>query len=118
MPAGGQDTGSQPSPSSPPAPKHCEKPALLCTEKRDDSEHTRSMFPAGRVTVTLQPVDVLCDDVPPGHSAESNRPPLLLDTVKVKLRLPQVQRAFRPQTLLAQSVPLAHCFARPQPAHV
>src|SRR5262249_55565603 len=100
MPAGGHDTGWQPSPSSPPAPKHCEKPVLLCAVQRDESEHTRSMLPPGRVTVTLQPVDELCDDVPPGHSAESNTPPELLLTVKVKLRLPQVQRALAPHTLL------------------
>ena len=37
----------------------------------------------GRLMVTLHPETTLCEVVPPGHSAESNAPPLLLFTVNV-----------------------------------
>ena len=70
------------------------------------------------MTVTLQPVDELCDEVPPGHSAESNTPPLLLLTVKVKLRLPQVQRALAPHTLLWQSLAPPQTLPRPHPGQL
>jgi hypothetical protein len=37
------------------------------------------------LTVTLHPACAVCVEVPPGHSAESNAPPVLLFTVNVKL---------------------------------
>ena len=45
--------------------------------------HTRSTLLSGLLMVTLQPETALCAAVPPGHSAESTEPPLLLLTVKV-----------------------------------
>lgn len=51
---------------------------------------TRSMFPLGRRIVTLHPdTEPFCEAVPPGHSALSNTPPLLLLIVNVKFCVPQ-----------------------------
>jgi len=55
------------------------------------SPHTRSMLSFGRLMVRLQPATGVWVAVPPGHSAESNTPPELLFTVKVKLLLPHEQ---------------------------
>ena len=83
MPAGGHDIGWQPSPSSPPLPKQFEYPLKLLIENGAASVHTRSTLLFGRLMVTPQPVTALCEAVPPGHSAESTRPPVLLFTVNV-----------------------------------
>jgi hypothetical protein len=58
----------------------------------------------GRLMVTLQPVGPFCVAVPPGHSAESKAPPLLLFTVKVKswlghLQIPPLQKPERQSPL-------------------
>jgi hypothetical protein len=47
------------------------------------------MLPSGRLMVALQPLELVCEVVPPGHSALSNTPPLLLLTVNVKSTVPQ-----------------------------
>jgi len=83
MPKNGQDCGAQPSPSSPPLPKQLEKPVQPFTENGEASVHTRSMLLLGRLMVTVQLGFCDCWAVPPGHSAESKAPPLLLFTVKV-----------------------------------
>jgi len=51
--------------------------------------HTRSILSLGRLMVTLQPAGPFWDVVPPGHSALSKTPPLLLLTVNVNNWLPQ-----------------------------
>ena len=53
------------------------------TENGEASVHARSTLSFGRLIVTLHPETTLCEAVPPGHSAESNTPPLLLFTVNV-----------------------------------
>jgi hypothetical protein len=62
----------------------------------------------GRLMVTLHPAGPFWVAVPPGHSAESKTPPLLLLTVNVKSWLPHVQTPLVPHTLLAQSLPASH----------
>ena len=54
------------------------------TENGDARVHTRSMLLFGRLIVTEQFAFCDCVTVPPGHSAESNAPPELLLTLKVK----------------------------------
>jgi len=51
---------------------------------------TWSMLLLGRLIVSEHPATGVWIAVPPGHSAESNGPPLLLLTVKVKRLLPQL----------------------------
>src|SRR5690606_38149364 len=77
-PAGGQLFTEQPAPSSPPAPKQFEKPARLSTSKLSPRLPTTSMLPLGLSMLTRQ-LGLCCPTcVPPGHSAGSAEPPLLL----------------------------------------
>jgi hypothetical protein len=57
--------------------------------------------------VTLQPVGPFCVAVPPGHSAESNTPPLLLLTLNVNSWLGHLQRP-PVQNPVRQSVAAEH----------
>jgi hypothetical protein len=75
------------------------------------------MLPLGRLIVTEQPAGPAWLVVPPGHSAESNGPPLLLSTWNVKSRLPHAQRPVVPHVALAQSVPALQSVPRPQAGH-
>ena len=77
------------------------------------SVHTLSMLSLGRLMVTLHPAAPVCVAVPPGHSAESNAPPVLLFTVKVKLWLPHEHTAPM-HTLLVQSLAAEQCLVSAQ----
>jgi hypothetical protein len=70
----------------------------------------------GRLIVMLQPVGPFRVAVPPGHSAESNNPPELLLTVKVKSWLGHLQRP--PVQKFVWQLPFApHVLLSPQRVH-
>ena len=71
------------------------------------------MLSFGRLMVTLQPGTSVCVAVPPGHSAESKAPPVLLFTVKVKLWLPH-EHTVPMHTLLVQSLAAEQCLVSAQ----
>jgi hypothetical protein len=108
-PANGQLTGWQPSPSSPPVPKQFWKPVKLLMLNGAPSVQTRSMLVSGRLMVAPQPGLLVCEVVPPGHSAPSNAPPLLLFTVKVKFCVPQHTPVGVHTPPLHESTPLQLC---------
>jgi hypothetical protein len=70
-------------------PKQFWNPLKVLTLNGLASPQTRSMLLLGLLIVTLHPAELVWLWVPPGHSALSNRPPLLLFTVKVKSTVPQ-----------------------------
>ena len=75
------------------------------------------MLAFGFWMVTPQLVAAVCDCEPPGHSAESNTPPLLLFTVKVKRWLAHLQMPPL-QWPVTQSPATPHVLPKAQSGHV